>query len=881
MCTSSGLKILILFVVLTTLSSCSFINSEPTTDVNTPRLQDNIIRISFAAPAGSRDVYTPLIERFNTDNPAIQVIFISLDNVLQHGEPDTGASPAAQIVRAADTAVTRFVGPEDVAAGYVFDLAPFIAADPTFNVEDYYPGTLEILGQGSGTFILPQMRPLFMLAYNKDLWAAQNLAAPTADWTWHDLLAAAEQLTNARDGTIETYGLEAEGLSILVGEIATVAPEMLTTPAAEIQLARPEVITALERAVALVQAGVIYDQAVHGDGGAFDPSALQQLVYDQRLAIWSADLLSPAAAETEPDFDIGIYPPPPLPVPPTPQSTEGYIMSGGTQHPEAAWRWLAFLSQQEAPLVAADTGALSQIPARRSIAEGIGYWDNLDAEAQRAINAALEQPIFTSNDFDWRVLEALWSAVDMTLVGDASAEQSLRTAQSMLDEAVADALLTPSATPFVADFVVATPVPNVAAAGATTITFGTPSFNQRSFEQMARRFNQQNTDIFVNTARIDATTGTLAMAAEQTDCFVWPVLPSADELATTFDLQPLIDADPAFDTSDYMPKTVAFYQQGPALHGLPYAVDLPFLVYHQGMFEQEGIKPPTAAWTLDDFSATAEQLTSGAAPHRQYGFASIREQTREVFIFLNRRDVAVVRTQDETLRLNFTDPAVVEALHAYLDLLQAASPHTQLQGYTPDSWDSEAAQLMNQGQVGMWFGGSLLANIDSQVLATTVAPPPLATGVVTTDELRVVGLHIAATTAHADACWAWLKFVSNDTQGLQGIFPVREALVASDAFAEQMLPGAAAVYDSYRDALARSPNPLSARASAAIDYYWFFRALDNALQGSDLPSELEAAQVLTEEYLTCRQSGDAAGTCARQVDPDYAGFNQPPEADAP
>jgi hypothetical protein len=62
-----------------------------------------------------------------------------------------------------------------------------------------------------------------------------------------------------------------------------------------------------------------------------------------------------------------------------------------------------------------------------------------------------------------------------------------------------------------------------------------------------------------------------------------------------------------------------------------------------------------------------------------------------------------------------------------------------------------------------------------------------------------------------------------------------------------------------------------------LDTFWFFRAIDRAFQGGDLEKELAEAQKFTEEFLTCARGKDAKlYECAKQVDPTYEGFNQPP-----
>ncbi|NJO83184.1 MAG: hypothetical protein HC828_10425 [Blastochloris sp.] len=59
-------------------------------------------------------------------------------------------------------------------------------------------------------------------------------------------------------------------------------------------------------------------------------------------------------------------------------------------------------------------------------------------------------------------------------------------------------------------------------------------------------------------------------------------------------------------------------------------------------------------------------------------------------------------------------------------------------------------------------------------------------------------------------------------------------------------------------------------------YFWFYRAVDRALQGGNLEQELADAQPFTEAYLACAQEeGADAATCATQADPEYNGFLQP------
>ncbi len=99
------------------------------------------------------------------------------------------------------------------AAGHLMDLMPFIEADETFDVDDYFPLAFDDFSYtGEGL----DMRPVpfgegalyaftrdynfGLLYYNKDHFDAAGVDYPTEDWTWDDLVEAAKELTKDFNG---------------------------------------------------------------------------------------------------------------------------------------------------------------------------------------------------------------------------------------------------------------------------------------------------------------------------------------------------------------------------------------------------------------------------------------------------------------------------------------------------------------------------------------------------------------------------------------------------------------------------------------------------------------------------------------------------------
>ncbi len=87
--------------------------------------------------------------------------------------------------------------PDWVEAGVV-DVGEGKIEDP----EGFYPALLDIFTYEGTLYCPPKDFSTMALQYNKDLFDAAGLEYPTADWTWDDLRAAAEALTDADAGVI-------------------------------------------------------------------------------------------------------------------------------------------------------------------------------------------------------------------------------------------------------------------------------------------------------------------------------------------------------------------------------------------------------------------------------------------------------------------------------------------------------------------------------------------------------------------------------------------------------------------------------------------------------------------------------------------------------
>ncbi|MCG8350140.1 MAG: extracellular solute-binding protein [Chloroflexales bacterium] len=870
--------LLVVVGVSSLLGACAF----PGTPEPSPAagIADRVV-IGFGAPSDRRSIYAPLIDQFNADNPDVQVQFVDLDAEIPNRAaqpPDSGAT-IRQIVSVADTAVLRSIPPTTLAQGYLYDLQPLLVASAATH-DDFFPGAFAGVTWNGGVFMLPRVLRIGLLSYNQDLWALRGLPAPAPDWTMADLLRAAERIATPQGDAIAVYGFAGHynGLEVLAAELAAAGLNIFTTPLADLRLDDPRVVTALERMSQLAQSGALYLPA-RDNAASVSADSVAELVRTGRMGIWLTDQV---AFEQAPDFAIGTLPFPSPALPFHAGIAQGYVISSGTRHPEAAWRWLTFLSQHE---TIEHLSIPQEAPARLTVADRSGYWQQL-GEQQAAARAALAQsfppPFLPENFTTTPSLDALFhTALATAASGEQSAGAALREAQAALDQALLAAQQTPQPTLEPGPIVVAPPRPSDAPAGATVISFIAGYDPANQVRQLAQTFNQQQSEVFVTIQ--DAVIrlvepDSLASFAAKADCFNRVELPYAHELTGTLDVQPLLDADASLPPNDYPAALLAPFRRDGQLHGLPAAVNLRVLYANQTLFAQQGLAPPQATWTPNDLLQTAQQLTAPNERDPQYGFASPNRQLNDLAYVLVQSGTSITQGSGAALMPNYTDPQVVAAVQIFLALLQDASPHRQLQGYTsgPQRY-AEFIQLINTGRVGMWFSHTLSPTDSGQrAFETAVAPLPLGERALTAaDYWQTGGLYISPQSLHPEACWTWLNYLNSITSGLTRSFPVRRSVAESASFLAEAPVGAAAVYAGYRAALDRAPIRIDPADTMLLDRFWFYRAVDRALQGGDLEAELVAAQTMTKQHLACVRGGGSAGACARQVDPTYQGFAGP------
>ncbi|NOK63269.1 MAG: hypothetical protein GFH27_549325n23 [Chloroflexi bacterium AL-W] len=565
---------LCLIILLIVLTGCVPEASVPPpnpgpADAPTTEPTDGPVVITFGVPGNAIPTYVPIVEAFNREQPTIQVQLVDTTEPMRPLLEDL-AGTSDEIARTLAGLADTYIG-NGFSEEAEQDLRPFIEADPAFEPDDFWPGMLPETGTIRR---LPQSTQVTVYEYNQELFQERGVAEPQSDWTWPDLRRALEQLAERDGDTITTYGIITFQDSFdlaLRGELAEAGVAMdhqRDDPQSANELMLPDdpaAVTVVENVTRLIESGGLFM-------GQFNPDEIinvQRLVEDQQVAIWPLrysipDRPWPFAT------DVVAFPQIPHPMVISGVSNGGYVMSSGTSHPEAAWRWLSFLSRQ-APQ--SQTGSF--LPTRRSVLEQEQVLEQLDPAVATAVEQALNQPPVN------RIIPAGWidSAIRDVIQNDVEPALAVGPAYTETQRSWEEFLQQPTPTPG-PPIIVATPIPEtVAEEGETVLRFmGSEEHNRTALEQVAQTFSQERPGLAVTIVGTEAEQLELAELAQTSDCFATNLFRPPQDLTALLDVRPFLDADTQLPPDAFPPLLLDLLTQDGRLLGLPYTADAPVLV---------------------------------------------------------------------------------------------------------------------------------------------------------------------------------------------------------------------------------------------------------------------------------------------------------------
>ncbi|KAB8145553.1 extracellular solute-binding protein [Chloroflexia bacterium SDU3-3] len=762
----------------------------------------NATAITFAT--SNISTMQPLADAFMRQNPDISIHLTDLSISAPASSED--AAQYTQTLRAAiyksDVIQADEVPRSLLREGVLLDLNPLMQADATFDPNDIFPRAIQTV-EGR-VYTMPSTLWVWFLAYDRDAIRNAGIAEPLALDSWDDLARVAGQLARRNGAAITRYGM------LDLGGNHTLAGALAQNPLDSAAAIEPDV----ERWQRLIATGAILPFDTTSQTWMSD---YQQMMAARKAAMWDAMML-PVDPSERPDIPIGLAA--------MPWVADGDMVRGGlgisagTQHPQAAWRWVSFLTRQDLRF---DQTDLQFAPVRRSVADQQGYWGMGDAIWQQAMRAALEQRqpanderVMLRNTFALQVARAILAQHQPVGQAVADALEAYQRDRLAMEQRPAA-----TARPFQVD------APPVAAAGATPITFAVPPMRMAALARLADVFNREHPESFITLVNADQ--------GAASDCALGePGLP----FTRTLDLQPLLDVDAATQ-ADIPPALLALSRQSGELPTLPLALWLRALRYQADLAQARSVEIPSGVWGMGDFARAVDAL--GGQEGASYAFV-VRPGDASYW-------VRQFGGAGAALRLN--SPEALAAMQALRDLARASARDLPPMG-TP-----EYASAARSASSALWFdaptGDSIYSSLGGTLSWLALAPPPGDPARLSADDIEIsVVLAISAQSDHGEACWPWLRYLGAQPVAIPPErFPARRSLATGADWAATAAAGSAQVYAAYAPLLAQQhPAATPQVARSAVDRL-LLGALDASLHGDNLAQALDDAQKRYEQVLAC------------------------------
>jgi len=347
-----GLTCLLICLLMIPLSGCG-----------EPAIRLEPVTITFACLAVDEEDYKELAQRFNEQHATITV--------------EINPTPWEGLDNLALADVDVFVTWPEVLSGLqeqgdVLTVDPFIETGGSLDLSDFYPGTVELLSIEGRTWAVPAGVDVLVMFYSQDLFDQSGVPYPEIGWTWDDFLNSALAIsgpdagifgytTSGRmpnpsyfDAALFVYQHGGRLFDDLQGPARTTFDDPLTVEAVEWYASlyhEYDVAPTPAEARSAFGGGqyAFYDGMRHG-----------------KVGMWMGNLSERGGLSWQREWFLnwGMAPLPRDAQATTQADVEGYVISSQTQHPDACWEWIVFLSQQVTHRL---------MPARRSLAESAAY----------------------------------------------------------------------------------------------------------------------------------------------------------------------------------------------------------------------------------------------------------------------------------------------------------------------------------------------------------------------------------------------------------------------------------------------------------------------------------------------------------------------------
>jgi multiple sugar transport system substrate-binding protein len=386
--------------------------------------QDAKVELTWAINAltGTEiELVQSVVDQFVAQNPNYDVTVLNYDPETYDQKllTDISAGTLPDIFVSADVFAKPFFD-----ANLTADLRP-LAEATGFDLSLYDPNFLALSEVDGKIGFLPRGADVVVTYFNKRMFDEAGVAYPTDDWTYDDMLAAAEKLTiKAADGTTTQYGVDASYTwwAYWVPMVVAQGGQILNDDNSEAVFNSPEGISAWNIIFTGLQNGWFappsFQQTMGGEGNGFQAG--------KAAMTFTVRALCPTyRAVLQDDWDVALVPKGTASRK-TGMGTMGYAISSKTKDPAATWKLLEYTFSDgmrffmESYLVVPPISTFYDDPAWRDL-PGPPYNNDIFVSATKDAMLPPSLPFYSTGAFK----KAMEDGVDAVLLGQMSPEDAV------------------------------------------------------------------------------------------------------------------------------------------------------------------------------------------------------------------------------------------------------------------------------------------------------------------------------------------------------------------------------------------------------------------------------------------------------------------------
>jgi multiple sugar transport system substrate-binding protein len=429
--------IVILMLASMLLGACQAVQPAANADPEAAAVDETVVEAPAeyeSAPAeitfwhqydsANAEMITQLVEEFNAANPDIVVTAVIQPS---YDEYKTLLQTAILSGTTPDVASVDLIWvPGLVSNEAVLPLDDIIAADSSFDIEDFYTLLVDYDVIDGKRYAIPMSANNMQLIWNKDLFAAAGLDPEKPPTTWKEMQAMAEQCSNDSEGVVGfEYYTQPTGEGItwqFQVWLWAAGAAFLNEDNSAAAFNTPEGLEALRFVSHMLDGhgSVPAAWGAFGDGKAcmqLDGSWLFGYRKDASFDWGIAAVPGPKAGETA--SNIG---------------GEHLILFNSSENPEAAWRFMSYLSSPDMQLKW--NMATGFMPVRKSVGENNTYlsWINDTeprmlpfVEGMKTAHTRPATPLYNE------ISDAFSREIQKAMLGDATPEEALASAEAAVN----------------------------------------------------------------------------------------------------------------------------------------------------------------------------------------------------------------------------------------------------------------------------------------------------------------------------------------------------------------------------------------------------------------------------------------------------------------